>query len=120
MINVVNKRAHKPSAGDEYVGRPSPLGNPFSHLAVSIAKYQCATRDESIAKFAVWLDEQLKSDTPARREIERLQAKWHETGTLTLVCWCKPASCHGDIIAARIRGPLPPLAPPANLPEWQM
>ena len=50
-IYVHNKRKYK--GRGEYIGRPSPLGNPYSHLNKgTLAKYQTATlcREEPTGK----------------------------------------------------------------------
>ena len=89
MITVVSKRASQPVG--EYIGRPSPLGNPFT-----IGRD--GTRDEVIAKYRTWLNDRLHDeDTTASDELMRL-CKLAEVGDLTLVCWCAPLPCHGDVI----------------------
>jgi hypothetical protein len=75
---VVNKRFE---AFDVYVGRPSKWGNPFT-----IGKD--GTRHEVITKYLNWPQTQ-----PALLgAIPELRGK-------RLGCWCKPAECHGDILA---------------------
>lgn len=78
---VVNKRKHKPTANDVYIGRPSKWGNPFV-----IGKD--GTRDDVIRKYEIWLQQQ-----------PHLMAALPELRGKTLVCWCKPAACHGDVLA---------------------
>ncbi len=94
MINIVNKRYWNGENNEltVYVGRPSPLGNPY------------IMRDENqrglvIAMYETWLRKQLLQDTPQKKEMQRLvdlYVKWH---TLTLVCWCAPKRCHAEVIA---------------------
>jgi hypothetical protein len=74
---------------DVYIGRPSPWGNPFSHLPKSAARYRCASREEAIARYEAWLMAQPELVAKARRE---LRGK-------VLACWCSPKSCHGDVLA---------------------
>ena len=105
MIKVVNKRTYK--GPGEYIGRPSSLGNPYSHQENTIAQFKVATRDDSIDKYDIWLDEQLKSDTAAKREFDRLVEIYKNTGELTLVCWCDPLRCHGHSIKKRIEEKCP-------------
>ncbi len=64
-----------------YIGRPSSFGNPFV-----IGKD--GSRDEVIEKFAAWIRQQPK----LLEKIQQLKAED------VLGCWCKPQSCHGDVI----------------------
>jgi len=92
---VVNKRARglKPNAHRRYIGRGSIWGNPFTHLPLSRTKaqFQVKTAEESMACFESWLRERLAKDLDLRRKL--LELDGHK-----LVCYCKPAPCHGDIL----------------------
>ena len=79
----------KRSAYDVYIGRPSPWGNPFSHLVRSRAKFLVATREEAIQRFEEWL---LAQPELVKRVKQELCGK-------VLGCWCAPLSCHGDVLA---------------------
>lgn len=93
MINVRNARNFMPG---EYIGRPSPLGNPF-------IIGRDGTRDEVIAKYRSWLWYKTSIDCKARDELNRLTDLYEENGNkLDLVCWCAPKACHGDVIAQAI------------------
>lgn len=97
MILVVNKRTYKGEG--EYIGRPSPLGNPFSHIKSSkYASIMVPTRRESVERYPKWLDDQ-PEDSEAKKALRALVKKYEQTGELTLVCWCAPAACHGHILA---------------------
>lgn len=95
-ITVVNVRTDKRSEVI-YIGRRvrgragSPLGNPFK-----------VGEHDPIGAYRRWLWEQLQSDTPARREIERLVALHNAGQDLLLGCWCKPGPCHGDVVKSAI------------------
>ena len=91
LIRVLNKRFGHTG---EYIGRPSPLGNPFPLR-------QESDRDLVISKYGRWLKEKIESDedNPQKQEIRRLAKILVDTGNLDLVCWCKPKRCHGDVIA---------------------
>jgi len=89
-VQVKNKRTY--TGAGCYVGRPSPLGNPFT-----IGKD--GDRDEVVEKYEIWLVEQLKTDTPAKYEFDRLLTRLKLLHSLVLVCWCWPKRCHADIIA---------------------
>jgi hypothetical protein len=98
-IQVVNAR-YDPKSGDWIDRKHSVLGNIFTHLdGPTLAAEKVETRDESIEKYKPWLVEQLHDpNSDASREIQRLFQKWVREGKLTLICWCHPAKCHGDII----------------------
>lgn len=80
----------------EYIGRPSPLGNPFM-IGTN------GTRDEVIERYKCWLLVALTSDMDMYKkvgeEFDRLCRKYKDDGVLRLVCWCAPLRCHGDVIA---------------------
>jgi hypothetical protein len=76
---------------DVYIGRPSKWGNPFKIGANG-------NREGVIFMYEEWLRGNLFQDVePEKRNyilknISGLKNK-------TLGCWCKPKSCHGDILA---------------------
>jgi hypothetical protein len=71
---------------DEYIGRPSPYENPFSHKEGSLAQFRVKTRAEAIAAFREWAPKQ-----PGFIEkVRHLRGK-------RLGCWCYPLPCHGDV-----------------------
>lgn len=80
---VVNKRTHVPTANDVYIGRPSKWGNPFI-IGVH------GTREEVIRAHKRWI---LAPEQAALLEqVKELKGK-------TLVCYCRPDFCHGDILS---------------------
>ena len=106
MIQVVNIRTLPgyPDVALEpwevYIGRahynldPSPLANPYSERQHG--------RDTCIELFRADLNLAMArgsiNSKHLRVEIYRLAALHREHGKLTLVCWCKPKACHGDVI----------------------
>lgn len=94
MILVLNRNDY--DGVGYYVGRPTPLGNPY-HIG------RCGSRRDVIAIYAVWLDEQLRRMTPAREMFKMLLLDYMRTGELKLICYCAPLACHADVIADRIR-----------------
>ncbi|MCK9417469.1 DUF4326 domain-containing protein [Candidatus Dojkabacteria bacterium] len=76
---------------DIYIGRPSKWGNPFTHIPdrKTLAKYVVKTREESIEAYRDYI---LNGDG------KHLLNDLHELKDKTLGCWCKPKSCHGDIL----------------------
>jgi len=74
------------SKGGVYIGRPTKWGNPF-RLPFGARDWQ---RDEVITLYRDWLLGQPRLMEEAR---DQLRGK-------TLVCYCKPKACHGDVLAA--------------------
>ena len=85
----VREAKHYPVTEREYIGRAMPRqhipasiwGNPF-YVG------RDGTREEVIAKYRAYL--------LGRPD---LLARLPELKGRVLVCWCKPAACHGDVLA---------------------
>ncbi len=84
-----------------YIGRKKRgmhYGNPFSAHSTSLAGVKVKTVEESIESFRQWiLGEAHQEIEPERRKwilanLARLRGK-------TLVCFCHPQPCHGDVLA---------------------
>ena len=90
MCRVVNL---KYAAYDVYIGRAGmglrcDWGNPF-------VIGRDGTRAEVIAKYKQLLWQRIKSGEVSIPDLLALDGK-------TLGCFCKPAACHGDVIAAAV------------------
>jgi len=85
----------KKESYDVYIGRPSKWGNPFTHLEGSTqAKYFKPSRAEAIEAYRNYI---LKGDgIHLLNDLDELDGK-------VLGCWCKPKSCHGDILVEIIQ-----------------
>lgn len=75
-----------------YIGRPgrglkSEWGNPFLLLPGATEE----ERDECLRKYERYVRDKMK-DPEFRKKLVTLKGK-------TLVCFCKPKRCHGDILA---------------------
>jgi Domain of unknown function (DUF4326) len=89
-ILILNKR--RAGSRGEYVGRPSPLGNPFKLEHES-------DRDGVISRYEVWLRERIAArDKRVCDELNRLYVIARDIGLLELVCWCAPKRCHAEVI----------------------
>lgn len=89
-IAIVNKHHGKQG---EYIGRGSPLGNPFP-----INNAIGDTREVVIAKYDGWLREQIYLGNPAvLHELQRL-GDLAISGPVSFQCFCAPQKCHGDVI----------------------
>jgi hypothetical protein len=75
---------------DVYIGRGqgSVWGNPFSHQGGTLAEFRVRTRWEAIYAYSQWILTQ-----------PELMARLPELKGRTLGCFCKPRSCHGDVLA---------------------
>mgnify|MGYP005803167945 FL=1 len=92
-IIIVNK--HHGKSG-EYIGRGSPLGNPFV-----IGKD--GTREQVRAKYRGWLNEQIMRKNPVvLDELNRLGNKAIDEKGLALQCFCYPKPCHGEVIKEKL------------------
>ena len=74
---------------DVYLVRPGPWGNPYSHKDDTLAEFKVNTREEAIEKY-----KQYFHSNPELMDRAKIELKGK-----TLGCWCKPKSCHGDVIA---------------------
>ena len=81
---------------DVYIGRGSIWGNPYSHKEGTLAEHVVQSRSEAIKKF----EEHLLSNEDLMKKLPELKGK-------ILGCWCKPKSCHGDILLKYANGPSP-------------
>lgn len=81
MSKVVHCKKEKYNV---YIGRPSKWGNPFT-----VEEYG---RAECIRKYEEWVKTQ-----------PELMNSLHELEGKILGCWCKPASCHGDVLLRLIK-----------------
>jgi hypothetical protein len=96
-IEIVNVHEFK---GDHvYVGRGSPLGNPFSNRSSNFETVKVSSRDEAIDQYRIWLKEQLKFNTPQTRAIAECVAKLVANKKIVLGCFCTPLRCHAEVIA---------------------
>lgn len=81
--------------GQVYVGRPSPLGNPY-------ALERDGSREQVIAQYRRWLWTQLqRPGSPQERKLRRLLAQ-ARTGELELLCWCAPLPCHAEVVRSAL------------------
>lgn len=90
MITIGNKRN---GARGHYIGRPSALGNPF-------VIGRDGDRNNVIRLYSRWLANELHRHPSGSAALEfNALLQQHKAGKdLTLVCWCAPLPCHGDVI----------------------
>ncbi len=99
MITVVNKHKHEPSPDDIYVGRGSPLGNPYSHRGGTKADVLVDTRERAIEMYENLLRVHIEKKTKAViAELNKIGQRELEGKHTNLVCFCAPQSCHAEVI----------------------
>ena len=87
MCNVVHC---KKESYDIYIGRPSKWGNPFTHIKGNTkAEFIVDTREDSIKAYEEWIT--TGDGKHLLKNLTELKGK-------ILGCWCKPKSCHGDVL----------------------
>jgi hypothetical protein len=69
-----------------YIGRPSPLGNPYP---LEDPRDDLA-RASIIEQYRNWFLQQIE-DPEFRHAVEAVRGQ-------DLGCWCAPRACHGDVI----------------------
>lgn len=85
---VISRRNSKGTSDEVMIGRPTKWGNPYSHYpGVTSEEFRTACRDDSIDAYGQWILTQ-----------PDLMAALPELAGKTLVCWCKPDRCHGEVL----------------------
>jgi sorbitol-specific phosphotransferase system component IIBC len=83
MCNVIHIRDKKGTDNEVYIGRGSKWGNPFRINTNS-------NREKVINEYSLYI---------TAGEGMHLLNDLHELRGKTLVCFCKPHKCHGDVLA---------------------
>ena len=79
MAKVINIRDREDTPDEVYIGRGSKWGNPF-------VIGRDGNREVFIEKYREYI-----MGTELPKQVNELSGK-------TLVCYCKPHSCHGDVL----------------------
>jgi hypothetical protein len=92
-IEIANKHhVTQFRATDTYIGRGSPLGNPYPITAT-------ASREQVIARYREWLLEQIEQQVPdVIAALNHIAYQVSEGLDVRLVCFCAPRPCHGDVV----------------------
>jgi len=101
MIIVVNKRYF--TGKGIYIGRGSPLGNPYSSKPSKYPVRRCKTPEESVQKFEQHLRKSIDiRDVAICTVLNEIWKQVKANQKVHLVCFCKDKDgngvCHGDII----------------------
>ena len=80
---------HKKEDYDVLIDRTSKWGCPFSYRQGTKAQFILPTRKEAIEAYKEWI---------TNGDGKYLLDDLYELRGKTLGCWCKPKTCHGDIL----------------------
>lgn len=88
-----------------YIGRPSVLGNPFTHNGVktNLAKLAFKTREEAIEAYEKYFDTMYGKDDEFTKAFDEIYEHYKNGEDIYLQCFCKPLACHGDVLADRLQ-----------------
>lgn len=100
MIKVIHKKNSDKYKNVFYIGRGSVLGNPYTSIQDRETKAQFVvnTKEESIEKYKEYLNDCIKNK---QEEVCNLMNQIFILAMkedVYLSCYCKPKSCHGDVI----------------------
>lgn len=91
LVRIYNKKRDRIPPNAQYVGRPSILGNPYSHRPHSLAEHRVGTAEEAVAKYEEYATARAKSDPEFRSALKAVYMK-------DLICWCD-GPCHAVSVA---------------------
>lgn len=92
-LTVINRRSGAPY--DIYAGRPSILGNPFSHEGNTLAIHRVRTRDDAVKEYERYAWQRMQTDEAFRKALLACEGR-------RVACWCYPLNCHVMAIARLI------------------
>ena len=104
IVVVHTKRSNHPNTIN--VGRPSVLGNPFSHLSYVKHVTHVPTVEDAVQHYKSWLIDRIADSQPVRSALNHIINVGQQHGTVHLACWCKDETkpypsdhvCHADVI----------------------
>ena len=88
-----------------YCGRGSILGNPYTHIKdrETKARYIVRDREEAIEKYGSYFDVMYGSNVDFTEVVDEIYEKYRNGEDVWLGCYCKPLSCHCDVIVDKLR-----------------
>lgn len=122
MIKVIHKKDADKYDNVIYVGRGSVLGNPYTSIQgrETLAKYVVSSREESIQCFKEYLIKKLENkDEKICNKMNDIY-KFSLSGDVYISCYCKPKTCHGDIIKEIIDSKIKEKSQPNNSEATQL
>jgi hypothetical protein len=102
-IEVGNKKYERFYTGTKiYVGRPSPLGNPFAVKDSQFAQFKVSNDEEAVAHYRQYLWNKIKQqDAKVLAALQSINQQ-SQKGKVVILCWCVnrtgEGTCHAHII----------------------
>ena len=104
IVVVHTKRSNHPNTIN--VGRPSVLGNPFSHLPHVRNVTHVPTVEDAVQAYKSWLKQRITDSITVVDALNHIINVGTKHGTVHLACWCKDETkplpsdhvCHADVI----------------------
>lgn len=84
-----------------YCGRGSILGNPYTQETK--AKYVVKDRETAIERYADYFNLMYGSHREFTRAVNEIYERYKAGQDVYLGCYCKPQSCHCDVIVDKLR-----------------
>lgn len=118
IIIVHQKRSALVLQNVQYVGRPTELGNPYSHLSKpTLAEFHTDTVEDAVALYGFHFYNVMMTLPSCRQQFKYLLDIYIKHGILYLSCWCKDEldprpsdhACHCDILREAIYFTMPAL-----------
>lgn len=98
MLKVVNGKKVGFVGGNKiYVGRSS-YGQKGSVLQNKFKVGRDGSRNDVVEKYRKWLWIEFQKKGEVYEELVRIAGLVKAGNDVKLVCWCKPLSCHGDVV----------------------
>jgi hypothetical protein len=116
IVHQKRSALHLPDV--QYVGRPTELGNPYSHLnKKTLAEFYTDTVEDAVALYGFHFYNILMTLPSSRQQFKHLLDVYRKNGILYLSCWCKDEldprptdhACHCDILREAILFTVPTL-----------
>lgn len=104
-LQVVNRHTYDGPRDQSYlyIGRGTPLGNNWSHVAGTTAQFKVETRLDAIAEYRRWLWIQIQAARgPAFEALQEIKDRVTNGEKINLACSCHPQPCHGDVVKSAI------------------
>ncbi len=122
MVKVIHKKDTNKYEDVIYIGRGSALGNPYTSIKGrdTLAQFVVDSRKESIECFRKYLLDCIeKKEEKVCNLLNQIYTLALE-GEVYLSCYCKPKSCHGDVIKKIIEDKIKEKSPLSKITGTQL